>query len=115
MNPKTLKTLVQWAKLNGKKLRNIKKIYLAAPTEKRAECLSEIEKDLHNTINVKAADTLEKNIAKRNLCPSCMYNGKYPICAPSLHKKIKDNQGNILVLQCRNYAKVGSDEPGNQD
>ena len=105
MNPKTLKLLSTWCKYNNKKLRNVKRIYLSTPIDKRAEALKAIKDDLTTTVNGRVADVLEDGIAKRNICLTCEYNGNYPICAPTNHKRLKDNHGYFIVLECRNHSK----------
>ena len=110
VNSKTLKLLSDWSKYNNKKLRNIKKIYLATPIEARPDALRAIKEDLVTTVKGRVADVLDASVAAKNLCPTCEHNGSYPICATTQHKKLKDNKGNMIVLECKNYTKVEADD-----
>jgi hypothetical protein len=106
MNKKTLNLLTEWCKYNNKKIRNVKKIFLATPIEKRGEAIKAIKEDLMSTVKGRVADVLEAGVAAKNLCATCEYEGSYPICAPTQHKKLKDKKGNMIVLQCNNHMKL---------
>jgi len=106
VNRKTLRVLAEWSMLAKKKLRNVKKIYLAVELDKRAEAIKSITADITRLKRQKFAERLELNVANKNLCPKCEFNGKYPLCAPTEHVMVRDNDRKPVVLKCRNFNEV---------